>query len=154
MSGQRAGRPLAMQDLILRRAVERCLRRLRCHAGLGKYRPMAPIEMRVALSSHWGYEQSSLQVFSSPVYIYIYMYIYIYTYIYIYIHTCKHIYIYIFMCLYTHTQMKPYTLLPHDPRMFDVLGGPAVVLATMKDVSRERGKKPRARACAAADLRC
>ena len=73
------------------------------------------------------------------------VYIYMYIYIYIYIPASIYIYIYIYMYLYTHTQMKPYTLLPHDPRMFDVLGGPAVVLATMKDVSRERGKKPRAR---------
>ena len=59
-------------------------------------------------------------------------------------------YIYIFPNIYTHTEEAVYI----SPLQVtnDVLGRPAVVLATMKDVSRERGKKPRPRA--AAELRC
>ena len=65
-----------------------------------------------------------------------------------YIYICM--YIYIFPNIYTHTEEAVYI----SPLQVtnDVLGRPAVVLATMKDVSRERGKKPRPRA--AAELRC
>ena len=62
-----------------------------------------------------------------------------------------------YVCIYTYFQTYIHT---HTEAVYispvqvtnDVLGRPAVVLATMKDVSRERGKKPRPRA--AAELRC
>ena len=65
-------------------------------------------------------------------------------------YVCMYVYIHISKHIYTHTEEAVY-ISPVQVTN-DVLGRPAVVLATMKDVSRERGKKPRPRA--AAELRC
>ena len=80
------------------------------------------------------------------------MHIMVCTDIYICMYVCMYVYIHISKHIYTHTHTEEAVYISPVQVTNDVLGRPAVVLATMKDVSRERGKKPRPRA--AAELRC